>query len=201
MTRLGEIATVSAGANFRARIPISASGKVRVIQTKDLGDGLVHLNKVVRVNLPSPKLGCLMRAGDIIFRSRGQPHTAALLTKNAKDTIVGAPLLLVRANADKVLPEYLLWCINQPSSQSSLASAARGTSVKMIGKQALEDLEVNLPPLAEQSKVAKIISLSNREQQLLEKMKKLRALHIHGILTQMTSQPHQSASSKQASST
>lgn len=183
---------MSGGASFRSRIPASPSGNMRVIQMRDLGDdNLVHLDEAARIELSDPKSGYLVRAGDIIFRSRGQTYTAALLRENVSDTIVAAPLFLVRANTNKVLPEYLLWWINQASSQSYLASAARGTALKMISKQVLEDLEVSLPSLEEQSRVVRIFSLSSDEQQLLEELKELRALYVHGILMQMASRPGQ----------
>ena len=186
--QLKNIAAVSSGVTFRSRIEASTSGNVRVIQMKDLGeDNLVHLDQTICVNLPKPKPNQLTQIGDIIFRSRGQTNTAAILNEEIQNAIIAAPLLRVRPNKKKVASKYLLWWINQPSSQNYLASQSRGTMVKMVSKQDLEDLEVNLPPLDQQYKIAEFFSLSIKEQYLLEEIKNCKALYTQGILIQMAS--------------
>lgn len=164
---------------------------------KDLGqDNLVHLDRTLRVDYAKPKPSQLVRIGDIIFRSRGQTNTAAMLNQEAKDTIVAAPLFCVRPNTKKVLPAFLLWWINQPISQNYFRSRAEGTMVNMLSKQDLEDLEIILPPLEQQSKIAEFFSLSTKEQLLLEEIKARKALYARGILMQMLSGHHPKASTK-----
>jgi len=195
--KLKDIATVSSGVTFRSRIEASKDGSVRVIQMKDLGDdNFVHLSESIHIDHTKPKSNQLAKLGDIIFRSRGQTNTAALLNEDVKSTIVAAPLFRVRPDIKKVVPEFLLWWINQPSSQSYLASRSKGTMVKMVSKQGLEDLEVNLPSLEQQKKVAEFFSLSMREQQLLEEIKNRKAIYAQGILMQMASESRQTASNK-----
>jgi len=49
---------------------------------KDLGDdNFVHLDESIHINHTKPKPIQLAKHGDIIFRSRGQTNTAALLKK------------------------------------------------------------------------------------------------------------------------
>ena len=197
--KLKDIATVSSGVTFRSRIEASKDGSVRVIQMKDLGgDNFVHLSESIHIHIDhtKPKSNQLAKLGDIIFRSRGQTNTAALLNEDVESTIVAAPLFRVRPNKKKVVPEFLLWWINQPSSQSYLASRSKGTMVKMVCKQGLEDLEVNLPSLEQQKKVAEFFSLSMREQQLLEDIKNRKAIYTQGILMHVVSESRQTASNK-----
>ena len=195
--KLKDIATVSSGVTFRSRIEASKDGNVRVIQMKDLGDdNFVHLDESIHIDLTKPKPNQLAKLGDIIFRSRGQTNTAALLNKDAESTIVAAPLFRVRPNTKNVVPEFLLWWINQPSSQAYLASRSKGTMVKMVSKQGLEDLEVTLPSLEQQKKVAEFFSLSMREQQLLEEIKNRKAIYTQGILMQMASESREATSNK-----
>lgn len=194
---LKDIATVSSGVTFRSRIEASRDGDVRVIQMKDLGDdNFVHLSESIHIDRAKPRPNQLVRSGDIIFRSRGQTNTAALLNEDAENTIVAAPLFRVRPDTQKVVPEFLLWWINQLSSQAYLASRSKGTMVKMVSKQGLEDLEVNLPSLEKQVKIADFFSLSMREQQLLEEIKNRKAIHTQGILMQMASESREAASNK-----
>lgn len=198
--KLKDIATVSSGVTFRSRIEASKDGDVRVIQMKDLGyDNFVHLGESIHIHHTKPKPNQLAKLGDIIFRSRGQTNTATLLNEDVESTIVAAPLFRVRPNIKKVVPEFLLWWVNQPSSQSYLESRSKGTMLKMVSKQDLEDLEVNLVSLEQQKKVAELFSLSMREQQLLEKIKNRRAIYNQGILMRMASESCQTASNKKSS--
>ena len=190
MLKLKDIATVSSGVTFRSRMQPASSG-TRVIQMKDLGDNnLVRLHNSIHINHTKPRQQQLARAGDIIFRSRGQTNTAALLWEETQNTVVAAPLFRVRPDTEKVMPEFLLWWINQPSSQAYLASRSKGTRVKMLSKRSLENLKVKLPSLAQQRKIADFFSLSTREQQLLEAIKNCKATYTQGILMQLACQPH-----------
>ena len=195
--KLKDIAAVSSGVTFRSRIEPSAWGNVRIIQMKDLGqDNFVHLDRTLRVDHARAKPSQFVRIGDIIFRSRGQTNTAAMLNEEAKDAIVAAPLFCVRPNTKKVLPAFLLWWINQPISQKYFSSRAKGTGVNMLSKEDLEDLEIILAPLEKQSKIAEFFSLSTKEQLLLEEIKGRKAVYAQGILMQMLSGHHPKASNK-----
>ena len=187
--KLGELAEVASGLTFRSRVEVSRGGAVRVIQMKDLGDDhFVHLEGSIRIDCPQPKPNRLAKSGDLIFRSRGQTHTAALLREQADNAVVAAPLFRVRPDAERVLPEFLLWWINRPSSQSYLASRTEGTAVKMIGKRDLENLAVNLPSLKRQRKIADFFGLSTRERRILEGIQRRKAILAQGILTRMVNQ-------------
>ena len=158
---------------------------------KDLGDdNFVHLGGSLRIDYSRPKPNQLAKLGDIIFRSRGRTHTAALLNEEAESTIVAAPLFRVRPDIKQVVPEFLLWWINQPSSQAYLASRSEGTMVKMVDKQDLKNLAVSLPSLEKQRKIADFFGLAVREQQLLEEIKNCKAVYTQGILMQMASESH-----------
>lgn len=184
--KLKDIAVVSSGATFRSRIEVSASGNTQVIQMKDLNENnIVCLDEAIRVELAKLRLSHLLTTGDIIFRSRGQTHTAAIMKESGKSIILSAPLFRVRPNNKMVDPEFLLWWINQPSSQAYFASRSKGTSIKMISKECLEDLGINLPSLAQQKRIVQFFSLSMQEQFLLEEIKKRKQAYTQEVLMQM----------------
>ena len=186
-SKLNDIAQIFLGVTFRSHIEAVSNGTLRVIQMRDLGDdNRVHFDRTIRVDHPIPKRGSLARWGDIIFRSRGQTHTAALLDQEIEEAvIVAAPLLLIRPNIKRVLPGYLLWWINRPASQKYFASRAVGTAVKMVGRSSLTELEVSLPPRKQQRVIEQIFNLAAMEQHLLERLKKRREKYIEATLTQI----------------
>lgn len=168
---LKKIASIQMGYSFRTRLDFMDQGQISVIQMKDLNDeNRVDCKELMRVDMNTVKKHHFVRPGDIVFRSRGQVTTAAILTQDPGPAVVSAPLLRIRVDQNVVLPDYLVWYINHPSSQAFLSSRAKGTSLKMISKQALESLEVTVPPIEKQRAIAELAVLANEEQRLLNKI-------------------------------
>lgn len=187
--QLKDVATVLSGVTFRTQVkPSSNNGGVKLIQMKDLGgDNFVRLDKSIHIEREAFNPNQFVRRGDIIFRSRGQTYTAALLGEDAGNAVVAAPLFHVRPNIKKVIPQFLFWWINQSASQSYFASLAEGSTLKMIHKRVLEDLEVKLPPLEQQKKIVQLLRYSMREQQILEEIKDLKIVYLEQLVLQILS--------------
>jgi restriction endonuclease S subunit len=185
-TKLKKLATVQVGYSFRSRLESTLYGGVSVIQMKDLiDDNTVDCSDLVKIDMEAVKKHHLVQKGDLVFRSRGHVTTAAVLLENPGKAVVAAPLLRIRVTKpDTVLPEYLNWYISQRDAQIFLTSRAKGTVQKMISKQAIEDLEVSLPPLEQQKNIVELASLSVREQTILNTLAEKRDQYISTILMQ-----------------
>ncbi|MBP6228628.1 MAG: restriction endonuclease subunit S [Pseudomonadales bacterium] len=161
------------GYPFRARLEHDPQGDVTVIQMKDIDDAnLLHAEDAIRVALPKGKTHHLLRAGDLLFRSRGRSNGAALVLDGIASAVLTAPMLLIRPHG--VLPEYLCWYINAPATQAQLGALAEGTSVRMISAEALKVLDVPLPALAAQRSIVQAAALAEQEQSLLAQIAALR---------------------------
>lgn len=170
---LGGLAEIQMGYPFRSRLEHDPQGDVAVIQMKDIDDAnLLHAEEAIRVTLPKGKTHHLLRAGDLLFRSRGRSNGAALIAEGIGPTVLAAPMLLIRPH--KVLPAYLCWYINTPATQSQLATLAEGTSVRMISAEALKALEVPLPSLAAQQRIVQAAALADQERTLLARIATVR---------------------------
>jgi restriction endonuclease S subunit len=172
------------GYSFRARLDAVAAGDVSVIQMKDLRDDhTVDLGALVKINMREVKAHHLVRKGDLILRSRGLVTTSAIVVEELDNAVVAAPLLRIRIDhPGRVLPEYLNWYINQREAQQFLDSRAIGTAQKMIGKEALDQLEVFLPSLERQQLIVDMASLSAREHDLLHALAEKRKQYISKLL-------------------
>lgn len=170
---LGELAEVQMGYPFRSRLEHDPQGDVAVIQMKDIDDAnLLHAAEAIRVTLPRGKTRHLLRAGDVLFRSRGRSNGAAQVLEGIGPAVLSAPMLLIRPH--RVLPAYLCWYVNAPATQEQLAALAEGTSVRMISAEALKALDVPLPPLAAQQRIVQAAALAEKEQTLLARIATLR---------------------------
>lgn len=181
MDYLGNLADIRMGYPFRSRLEHDPEGAVAVIQMKDIDDtNLLHAESATRVQLPEGKTHHLLRAGDLLFRSRGRSNGAAEVMEGIGTAVLAAPMLLIRPH--RVLPAYLCWYINTPATQAHLAAQAEGTSVRMISAEALKTLEVPLPPLDMQRRIARMAALAEREQALMMHIATLRRQQTHHIL-------------------
>jgi restriction endonuclease S subunit len=170
---IDQLAEVQMGYPFRSRLEHDPQGGVAVIQMKDIDDAnLLHVEEAIRVTLPEGKAHHLLRAGDLLFRSRGRSNGTALVPDGIGPAVLSAPMLLIRPHG--VLPAYLCWYINAPATQAQLATLAEGTSVRMISAEALKALEIPLPPLATQQRIAQAAVLAQQEHALLQRIATLR---------------------------
>lgn len=182
--KLKNISNLSTGYPFRSSIKMAVDGVIKVIQMKDLKDDVVCFDDLTQVNNIKPKKQHFVQKGDIIFRSRGQKTTAAIIDDVPENVIVAGPLIYLRITSKDILPEYLLYCINQPKSQSYFASRSKGTLIKMLNKQDLEDFEVYLPDLERQKNIIQIYKMMSREKEILNLIWQKRESYLHEILTE-----------------
>jgi len=170
---LGELAEVQMGYPFRSRLEHDPQGDIAVIQMKDIDDAnLLHAEEAIRVVLPKGKTHHLLRAGDLLFRSRGRSNGAAQVLEGVGPAVLSAPMLLIRPHG--VLPAYLCWYINAPATQAQLAALAEGTSVRMISAEALKSVPVPTPSPEMQLRIAEVAALADHEQSLLARIATLR---------------------------
>lgn len=170
------------GLAFRSRIEPEADGPVAVIQMRDLTEDnkLSHRN-LITIKMNSLSDRHLVKRRDLIFRSRRQTTTAAIIDTKIGPAVVAAPLLRIRVTSKHVLPEYLWWFVNQPLAQAFLHSRATGTAMTVICKSALDDLQVPLPPLETQKRIVALADLSNKEQKLMRELAEKKEKLVNGI--------------------
>jgi restriction endonuclease S subunit len=180
---LRDIATIQMGYSFRSRLQSADSGAVAVIQMKDLTDqNTVNCNNLTLTDISKLNENHYVKKGDLIFRSRGLCATSAIVLDDPGIAVVSSPLLRIRLTASGVMPEYLNWFISQLPAQIFLASRAKGTTQQMISKEALEQLEVLLPPLEKQKSIAALAALADDEQRILKQLAIKRKQYISATL-------------------
>ncbi len=192
MTKLGQVASIRMGYPFRSRLEHDAMGAIAVVQMKDIDDAsALHVEDAVRVELEDFKEHHLIRPGDLVFRSRGRTNSVALVSADIGPAVLAAPMLLIRPV--EVSPAYLLWYINLPATQATLAAQAEGTSVRMISKAALEVLEIPVPSRGKQQLIVEVSALATAEQCLLEQIAHARKRLADGVLLRYARNARQAA--------
>lgn len=184
--KLSKIASIQMGYTFRSRLESEDRGTIAVIQMKDLTDeNRVNIKELIRIDMEKINEHHLVKPCDLIFRSRGQVMTASILVDDPGKAVVAAPLMRIRVISDYVFPEYLNWFINQIPAQAFLARCAEGTAQKMISKQALENMEIFIPPLERQKTIINLAALAEEEQFLIKRIADKRGHYITSTLIKL----------------
>ena len=185
--KLKQLAEIQGGYAFRSRLEADLKGDIQVIQMKDLNDeNLVSCKKLIKVSMDTSKLNHFVKKGDLVFRSRGSQPTSAVLLEEIEKTLVAAPLLRIRVRkTELVIPEYLNWYISQQEAQNFLKSRAKGSVHMMIGRDVLEQLEIEVPPINVQKAVIELAKLAEQEQQLMKKLATKREHYLSRQLMQL----------------
>lgn len=166
--RLADACTIHIGYTARSRLEPAVAGGVLAIQLRDISpEGVIDPERLSRVQLSGLSDRHFVRAGDVVFRSRGDRNTAAALDERLREPALAVlPLMVLRPHRDVVTPEYLAWAINQPPSQRHFDSTARGTNIRMIPRASLDDLEIDVPDIRSQKLIVAVDALAQREREL-----------------------------------
>jgi len=183
LSALKDIAQVISGYTFRERLDVYPDGDVAVIQMKNLdAQNRLCTDDLPRVDIADLGERQLLRQGDVIFRSRGTFHTAALFSEDVGRAVVAAPLMVIRLSGTKVLPEYLRWFINLPATQAKLSMLATGTHVQTVNKGAIEDIEIPIVQPVQQRRIAELAELSKYEQAISTRIAERKARVLEEML-------------------
>lgn len=127
----------------------------------------------------------LLRHGDVLFAAKGTKNFAAWYENKNQPAVASTSFFVIRLEEsfrDKILPEFLVWFINHPTSQKFLKGRAIGTSIVSISKSVLEELEVSIPDLQTQKTILKITQLRNSEKKIKQQIETLREKQIQQLI-------------------
>lgn len=168
-TTLREICSIQPGLAGRHRLlPPGADRGAPVITVADVGgEALPGPASLRRFASRNPLTRYFVRAGDILFRARGDRPTATVLDRRYREPAVAVlPLFILRPDRSQVVPRYLAWAINRPVSQHHFARVARGTGTQVVLRGGIESLRIALPGLRAQRRIVEVDRLAEREFQL-----------------------------------
>lgn len=176
--------TISHIANIQTGIfaKTVSNGEIVYLQAKHF-DGNGRLNSLLHPDLKEDNITekHLLRHGDVLFAAKGTKNFAAWYESKNQPAVASTSFFVIRVQEsfqNKILPEFLVWSINHPTSQKFLKGKAMGTSIVSISKSVLEELEISIPDLQTQRAILKITQLRNSEKNLKQQIETLREKQI-----------------------
>ena len=96
---------------------------------------------------------------DLIISCSGTIGKVDLISEKDPIGIISQALLILRANTDIVLPEYLFYFLKSDYGYNSIISRSMGSvQVNIAKREVIENIKINIPSLKEQEKIVKILS-------------------------------------------
>jgi len=181
-TDLKHIATIQTGLFAK---PI-AKGEIVYLQAKHFDENgklKTSLHPDLKADTITEKH--MLRHGDVLFAAKGTKNFAAWFEKTNQPAVASTSFFVIRMQQDfsnKILPEFLVWLINHPTTQKLLKGKAIGSSIVSISKTVLEELEISIPNIETQKVILKITNLRNTEIKLKKQIDSLREQQIQSKL-------------------
>jgi hypothetical protein len=110
---------------------------------------------------------------DLIAGARGLDTDICIANETVYGAFVSLDLYLVRPNVEVVNPQYLVSYLKLPATQALFAAGKQGSSLARLPKDALEKVEIPLPPLHVQRLIADLAQAFQEEDSLLKRLTNL----------------------------
>lgn len=113
--------------------------------------------------------------GDVLIRL-SFPYTSVLIDERNCGLLVPSHFAIIRADRNRLLPEYMLWFLRRESTyQQILQNSSGSTAFGTISSGFIGSLDVRVLPLEKQQALGQLLLLSNKEQELLYRLAKEKA--------------------------
>jgi len=113
----------------------------------------------------------LTRIGDILIRLSA-PYTAVMINKpELCGIVVPSHFAIIRVDERYALPGYVFWVLRREKNKITMMQNSSGsTAFGTISSGLISSLPITLLPLHEQQIIGELLCLSEREQELLQKL-------------------------------
>jgi hypothetical protein len=184
MKKLVDVCAIQTGYTARGRLESVEQGGMLALQLRDiLPNGRVSTTSLLRTQIEGPFERYVARPGDVVFRSRGERNTAAVIEGSIPEPVLALlPLMILRPDPAVLSGAYLAWALNQEPAQRHFEEEAQGTSLRMVSRSALENLKIAVPSLETQQKILRVNALAEQERELAEQLTLKHYELIHRVL-------------------
>jgi hypothetical protein len=183
-TLLGLVARVYTGLALSGRSIAGRGGYTYPsVSLKDLTNGRVvpHELTTIRVEHPTKVERYMTQPGDVLVSARGTQPKVAIVPPDAAGAVLTSTLIGIRPRPD-LLPEVLIAFFCSPNGQNALMSRARsGTRQIALSAADVAKIEVPVPPMGIQRRVAELMQAAQRYSAAAEEAERL----FRGLTTQV----------------
>lgn len=160
---LSDIAIVRTAPVFRDKAPQeSLQGNVRALTIRDLvGDRMVSCADLTKVLVEERFLNHCLKPGEVVIASRGDYYPVWLF-EDALELVCPVGQFNIITAKPGVDPRYLAWYLQRQATQSQISHLATGTAIRALNKNDLLSLEVEMPSVRAQARIADLYATTRQ---------------------------------------
>lgn len=187
--KIAQVAAIRSGHPFRHRVEHTPEAwDYYVLQLKDVQkDRFLDLESTDRALIDERKPPQTLQRGEVLLRGRGGYYYAALFDRDTPNVVATGQFFILTPDPQRMEPAYLSWFLNESQAQQHLDRNQSGSNIPMITKRVVGELQIPLPPLETQRKIAAIHQCWLEEKQLTEQLLGNRERMVRGICRQFIS--------------
>lgn len=186
-----DIAEVQLGYQPREQLDVDPRGTHRLIQMRDISDGTINTDSLGQFTPKREVDRFIVSAGDVLFLARGGTNDSLVVEDVPANTLASNHFFILRPDCTRIHPGYLAWYLNTRPVRSLLAASAQGTTTMLVPKNEFESMDVEVPEMEVQERVAKIAALHRKERHLTLALETRREVLIEALcLRAATNEEH-----------
>ncbi len=184
--RIKDIADIQIGFQFRKKPEMSSLGEYQVIQAKDIDKLIGHSLVASSLYQLTPGRDATryeVKDGDVIFMSKGRRNYASLVEgMYGRKTIATGIFFILKLKSEIIMPEFLVWIINQSLVQNVIANISKGSGIPFIARDDFANVSIDIPDMHTQEMIVKLDQLSQQEQLLLGQIREKRRTLVEAVM-------------------
>ncbi len=188
--KLDTIAEISTG----LQVKTSGSNQSYLLQGKHFTDDgkLIPENLKKEIHAEEVPARFSLQADDIIFCVKGTRNFAVLITEDMLPGTASSIFFIIKLKVSKeqVLPEYLAWYLNNPTTLAHIQSFAKGSVLPLIQKSVLANLMISIPNPDIQQDILNLHVMRKKESHMLKQFDALRDEEMHSIIHSIIGDTH-----------
>ena len=167
MVQLGDITDIKVGFPGQPE----KEGQLLFFQVRQFNeDGQLFNVGIDAIMLDDKTRPHILKEGDVLFVGKGNRLFAWCYQTTDTPAIASSSFFVLRPNKKKLDSAYLAAILNAPQTKAVFQQIGGGTNIFSIRKSELGALQIPLPPLDQQKKIAAIAQLHQKEMELAKSL-------------------------------
>ncbi|MDD2473109.1 MULTISPECIES: hypothetical protein [unclassified Methanoculleus] len=160
--------------------------EIRVINLGDIADGTINTEavRIMRVKNTRKLETDIVQEGDVVLTLRGPPFRAAVADGSIAGAAVSANLVGLRCS-DRLRPDLLAAWLNCSAGQRALTARAGGSTLMGLSLRELLQVEVPVPPMAQQELLSRYLALAAEYSRILKKEQRLQDSTVNAMMNSL----------------
>ena len=174
---LGDVAEIIKGISYRSADYSDSENGTAFVNLKSVARGGGYNPDGIKYYVGQIKPSQYVKSGDILIANTD-------LTQNRE--IIGSPIIMpdmgrsacfsldlskiIVTDTDMVYPRYLFYYLKSPIVREYMLAHSNGSTVMYLSVKAVPNMEINLPPLDQQKKIANILGSLDEKIELNRRM-------------------------------